>query len=328
MIGRREFVTLLGGTAAAWPLAASAQQPALPVIGFLYAGSANGTEDYDQAFRQGLAESSYVESRNVAFEYRWADGRDSRLPALAAELVHRQVSAIVAAGSMEAAQAAIGATSTIPIVFNSAGDPVAAGIVASLNRPGANRTGVVSLTNELVPKRLELLHEAVPAADAISVLLNPSGRGGNRPPNDLQSAAHRLGLQLNVVQASTEPELATVFASLGRLPSKALMVSPNGFFLDRRAQLGELALRYGVPAIHSYREFTAAGGLMAYGGSRTEQGHQVGLYVGRILKGEKAADLPVYQGTRVELTINLKSAKALGITFPLTLLGRADEVIE
>jgi len=223
---------------------------------------------------------------------------------------------------------AIAVTSSIPIVFGSARDPVAGGIVGSLNRPGANRTGVVSLTTELVPKRLEMLHEVVPSARTISVLLNPSARTGEtQPPNELQLAAPGLGLQLNVVRASTEPELDAALASLGQMASKALMIPPDAFFLDRRAQLGALTLRHGIPAIHSYREFAAAGGLMAYGGSRTEQGHQVGVYTGRILKGEKAADLPVYQGTK-ELVINLKAAKTLGITFPLPLLGRADEVIE
>jgi putative tryptophan/tyrosine transport system substrate-binding protein len=325
---RRNFLTLLGGAAAAWPLVARAQQPTMPVIGYLNAGSPAATADELLAFRQSLSETGYVEGRNVTIEYRWADGQIDRLPALAAELVRRQVTVIVTAGSTNSARAAIAATSTIPIVFGSANDPVAEGFVASFNRPGGNRTGVVSLTDELVPKRLEILHEVVPSVTNIALLVNPTGPNAEPLSRDLQAAARTLGLQLHVVQASTEREIDSVFASLSQMQARALMIPPNAFFLDRRAQLGALTLRHAIPAIHSYREFVAAGGLMAYGSSRTELARLVGVYTGRILKGEKAADLPVYQATKVELTINMKTAKALGITFPLTILGRADEVIE
>jgi putative tryptophan/tyrosine transport system substrate-binding protein len=250
------------------------------------------------------------------------------LPVLAADLVRRAVTVIVTSGSTASARAAAAATSTIPIVFNIADDAVAEGLVASLKRPGGNLTGVVSLTEQLVPKRLEMLHEVVPAVTTIAVLLNPAGPNSGHPSTELQAAARALGLQLHVVQASTDGEVDKVFASLGQMQGRALMIPPDAFFLNRRAQLGALTLRYAIPAIHSYREFTAAGGLMAYGGSMTEQGRQVGAYTGRVVKGEKAADLPVFQATKVQLTINMKTAKVLGLTFELTLLGRADEVIE
>jgi putative ABC transport system substrate-binding protein len=247
---------------------------------------------------------------------------------LAADLVRRQVTVIVAGGGGGSIPTAIAATSTIPIIFGFAGDPVAQGFVASFNWPGANRTGVVTLTTELVPKRLEMLHEAVPALTTITVLLNPNGPNGGRPPRDLETAARSLGLHLRVLQASTEREVDTVLASLAQTEAQALMIPPDAFFLDRRAQLGALTLRHAIPAIHSYREFAAAGGLMAYGASRTEPEYYMGVYAGRILKGERAADLPVYQATKTELVINLKTAKALGLTIPETLLATADEVIQ
>jgi len=323
---RREFIAGFGGAVAAWPVAAWAQQPKMPVIGFLHAGSIDGAGEYLRAFGKGLGETGYVEGRNVAIEYRWADGRSERLRVLATDLARRQVTVIIASGSTLSAQAAVAATTTIPVVFHIAADPVDIGLVGSLNRPGANCTGITTFSAELVPKRLELLHEVVPKVAIISVLLNPTNT--RSPSGELQAAARALGLQLDIVRASTERELDTVLASLGQLQGRALMIPPDLFFLDRRAQLGALTLRHAIPAIHSYRAFAAAGGLMTYGGSLTEQGHEVGIYAGRILNGEKPTDLPVQQVTKVELIINLKTARALGLTFPLPLLGRADEVIE
>jgi putative ABC transport system substrate-binding protein len=325
-VKRRDFITLLGGAAAAWPLAAGAQQKAIPVIGYL--GEAPElSADRLRALWQGLNETGYVEGRNVLIEYGWAQGRYDRYPALAAELVRRQVSVIVTSGV--AAMAAKAATTTIPIVFTTGGDPVAYGLVASLNRPGGNVTGVTSLTAEVAPKRLELMHELIPAATVIDLLVNPASPPAETSIRDLEAAARALGLQVHVLRASSERDLETVFAMLDQSPARPLIIDADGFFISHIEQIAALTVRYGVPAIYAYREFAAAGGLMSYGGlSNTDMHRQAGVYCGRILKGEKPGDLPVQQATKVQLIINLKTAKALGLTMPITLLGRADEVIE
>jgi putative ABC transport system substrate-binding protein len=326
---RRDFIALLGG-AAAWPLAARAQQPRRPVIGYLTAGSGQLgqglVETATASFHKGLSETGYVEGRNVAIEYRFAENHNDRLPALAADLVRRQVEVIYAGGP--AAAAAKAATTTIPIVFTIGGDPVADGLVASLSRPGGNLTGVTTLGTELGPKRLELMHELVPGATVIAALLNPNNAAAETQSKDTQAAARALGLQVRILHASAERDFDPAFASLARLGAEALYIAGDGFFNAQSKLLGALAVRYAVPAIHQTREFAAAGGLASYGGDFEEQARLVGVYVGRILKGEKPADLPVQQATKVELIINLKTAKALGITIPLILLGRADEVIE
>jgi putative ABC transport system substrate-binding protein len=325
-MNRRAFITLLGGAAAAQPLAARAQQAAMPVIGFLNGGSSWEYAQMADAFRKGLGETGYIEGRNVWIEYRWAEGRYERLPALAADLVRRQVSVIAA--NTPASPIAKAATTTIPIVFLTSDDPVAAGLVASLNQPGGNLTGVAVLNVEVGPKRLELLHEAVPAARVVALLNNPTHPTAETQSRDMQAAARSLGLQLHVLHASSERDFDTAFARLVQLRAGALIIGADAFFINQSEQLAALALRHAVPAIATYREFVAAGGMMSYGGDLADSFRIMGVYSGRILKGEKAADLPVQQETKFALIINLKTAKALGLTVPLPLLGRADEVIE
>jgi len=325
-IRRRKFLATLVGGAAAWPLAAQAQQPAMPVVGFLDSESPEGFPHLLRAFHQGLGAAGYVEGRNVAIVYHWARGQMDQLPALAADLVARQVSVIVANGP--SAMPAKAATTTIPIVFFSAADPVATGLATSLSRPGGNVTGVTSQGIDIGVKRLELLHELLPAATAISLLVNPTQlRNAETLSRDGQAAARALGLRLHLLQASSERDFDTAFVDLGPLGAGGLAIGPDAFFASRTQQLAKLALRHAVPTVFQ-DEFAAAGGLMSYGGSFIDVYRLVGGYAGRILNGTKPADLPVQQSTKIELVINLKTAKALGLTVPPTLLARADEVIE
>jgi putative tryptophan/tyrosine transport system substrate-binding protein len=325
---RREFITLLGG-AAAWPLAAQAQQPAVPMIGLLGSASPDWYADRLRAFREGLAEAGYVEDRNVTIDYRWAEGRNDRLPPLAAELVQQQVALIATLGNTASALAAKAATSTTPIVFRIAADPVEVGLVASLARPGGNLTGVTTLGVEVGPKQLALLHEVVPAATVVALLVNPTNPAlAETQSRILPAAARTLGLSLHVLTASTDRDFDGVFASLAQLRAGALVIGVDAFFNSRSDQLAALATRHAVPTVSAYQEFTAAGGLMSYGGSIVASSRQAGVYAGRILKGEKPADLPVMQSTKVSLIINLKTAKALGLSVPITLQAAADEVIE
>jgi putative tryptophan/tyrosine transport system substrate-binding protein len=325
---RRDFIMLIGGATLAWPLAARAQQPALPVVGFLGSGSPSSDAFRAAAVQQGLIEAGYVDRRNVAFEYRWAEDQYERLPALAAELVGREVAVIISIGGVSSAVAAKSATATIPIVFATGGDPVKLGLVASLNRPGGNITGVSFLTQSLVAKEFEVLHETIPRAALIGILVNPTTTNSEPETKSVLAAAESVGQKLLVVQAHTDSELEAAFVTLVQQHSGALIVLGDAFFLSRRDKLVELAAHQSMPTIYNLREYTVAGGLMSYGTSITEAHRIAGLYAGRILKGEKPADLPVQQSTKVELVINLKTAKTLGIAIPLPLQGRADEMIE
>ncbi len=327
-ITRRELITVLGA-AVVWPIAARAQQTLMPAIGFLGSESPVLFASHLRMFRQGLSETGYVEGRNVAIEYRWAEGRNDRLPALAADLARRQVNVIATPGTTPGALAAKAATTTIPIVFFTAGDPVALKLVASLNRPGGNATGATSLGGDLAPKRLELLHQLMPTATVLAALLNPSNPVlAESTAKKLQEAARSLGLGLHVLRASTQRDFELAFTELVRLRASALVIAIDSFFTARREELGALALRHGVAAIYQDRDFAVAGGVMSYGASLTEGYRVVGLYSGRILNGERPADLPVQQIARIELIINRKAAKVLGLNVPPTLLALADEVIE
>ena len=325
---RREFISLLGGAATAWPLAARAQQPAMPVIGFLSSTSPTAWAPYLTAFQQGLRETGYVEGQNVTIEYRWAEGDYARLPALAGELVRRHIAVLVAVGGSSSAKAAKAASSTIPIVFTTGGDPVGLGLVASLNRPGGNVTGVALLIAEMESKRFGLLRDLVPTATLVAVLLNPHSPVSTTELNDVQQAARAVGQQIHILNASSEQEMDAAFANLAQLGAGALLVGSDPFFNSRRSYLVSLAARARVPAIYELREYVVAGGLMSYGTSLVNGYRQAGLYTGRILKGEKPQDLPVVQSTKFEFVINLKTAKALGLEVPLRLQELADEVLE
>jgi ABC-type uncharacterized transport system substrate-binding protein len=329
MIGRREVITLLGGAAAAWPIGARAQQPAMPIIGFLGGTSPDTFADRLRAFRQGLKESGYVESENVAIEYRWAENKIDRLPALAAELARRKIAVIVATGGSNSAFAAKAATTTIPIVFGVGGDPVGMGLVASLARPGGNLTGINFFSTELSAKRLELLRELVPGAARVAVLVNPTNVLNTETTlKDVEPAARAIGLQIQVLHASTTREIDAAFSTLVRDRCDALFVGQDVLFVSRRLQLANMAARHAVPTTAGSRDLTEVGGLMSYGTNITDAHHQIGLYTGRILKGTKPADLPVVQSTKFELVINAQTARMLGLTVPDKLLVAADEVIE
>jgi putative ABC transport system substrate-binding protein len=324
---RREFISLLGGAAAAWPYAALAQQPTMPVVGYLRSGSAAGSVKNLAAFREGLGSIGYIEGRNVAIDYRYADFENDRLPALAADLIRRQV-ALIYAGDNPAALAAKAANTTIPIVFRMGGDPVSLGLVASLNRPGGNITGVSFLSTTTVAIRLQMLHEGVPKAAVIGALVNPTNPAAEPQTREAQEAARKLGLELHVLHASSDQDIDAAFATLVQRRAGALAIDGDTFFNTRMVQLAILSARHAMPAIYPTRVFPDAGGLMSYGASNIDADRLGGVYAGRILKGDKPTDLPVQQAVKVELIINMKTAKALGLTFPLTLLGRADEVIE
>src|SRR6516162_7409472 len=326
---RREFIVLLSGTAAAWPLAARAQQPAMPMVGFVNPTSPQNYARQLSGFLKGLGETGYVDGRNVAIEYRWAEGQNDRLPALAADLVHRQV-AVIAATSTPAALAAKEATTTIPIVFETGDDPIKLGLVASMSRPGGNVTGVTQLNVTVVPKRLQLLHELVPTANVIGLLVDPTDPAlAETATKEVQAAARTLGLEVHVLNASTEPDFDAAFAKLIELRAGGLVVGPGAFFTSRGELLAALALQHAVPTIfQAARAFVVAGGLLSYGADITDAYRLAGIYTGRVLKGDKPADLPVQQSTKVELTINLKTAKTLGLSVPNSLIATADKVIE
>jgi putative ABC transport system substrate-binding protein len=324
---RREFITLLGGAAAAWPRAVRAQQTAMPVIGWLSSGGAV-LSNFVTAFQQGLGQAGYVEGRNVAVEYRWSEGRSDLLPELAAQLVRRQVAVIVASGGSAPAQEAKASTHSIPIVFVSGDDPIEAGLVSSLSRPGGNVTGISWIASALEAKRLGLLLELVPRGTDVGVLVNPSFPGAKTQLRDAQEAALERGVRIQVLNASTEQDLDTIFATLVQQRAGSVIVSPNPMFMNRREQIVALAARHGIPTIYYAREYAVAGGLMSYGTSVVDAYRQSGIYTGRILRGEKPADLPVLQPTKFEFVINLNTARALGLTIPPSLLAIADEVIE
>jgi putative tryptophan/tyrosine transport system substrate-binding protein len=325
---RRDFIILLAGAMGGWPSALRAQQKAMPMIGFLGGDSPGPTASYLAAFLQGLSETGYVEGQNLKIEYRWAEDHYDRLPALAADLVSRKVDVIVVRGGLPAVLAAKSATSTIPIVFTGVSDPVEAGLVASLARPGGNLTGFSPFQFELMPKRLELLSELVPQARVIALLVNPTDQRTERLIRDLQEASHAKGVQLPILKAAAEGEIDAAFASLVNLHADALVLGPDALFNNRREQIVALSARHAVPVISPWRELAAAGGLISYGPSFTAISRQVGVYAGRILNGEKPADLPVQRPTTFELVVNLNTAKALGLTFPPSILARATEVIE
>jgi putative ABC transport system substrate-binding protein len=324
---RREFITFLGVAAATWPLAARAQSSALPVIGFINSGTATGGEDLRAAFRHGVSETGYIEGQNVTIEYHWGEGQDDQLPALVADLVRRRVSVIAATGT-PAALAAKAATTTIPIVFETAGDPVKLGLVPSLSRPGGNITGVTQLSSELVSKRLGLLHDLIPAATTIGLLVNPADPRAEAQTKDTQEAAQALGLQIHVLDATTKAEIDKAIATLPELRAGALLVGTGELFRRQPELIPALAARQGVPVIYQYRDFVVAGGLISYGTSITDSYRLTGVYAGRVLKGEKPADMPAMRPTKFELVINLKTAKGLGLTIPSGVLAIADEVIE
>ena len=327
-MNRRQFITMLGGAAAAWPVVVRAQQPAMPVVGFLHSSSPGGYASRVAAFRQGLNEAGYIEGRNVTIEYRWAEGHNDRLPELAADLLRRKVT-VIAATTTPAALAAKAATATIPIVFVTAGDPVKLGLVASLNRPGGNLTGVTTLSVEVAPKRLEALHQIIPTATTFALLINSSSPAlAESITRDVRASARTLGVQLHVVSATTDNEIDDAFANLAKLRAGGLVIGSDTFFTSRSERLASLALRYALPAVYEWREFAAAGGLISYGTDSRDAYRLAGVYTARVLKSEKPSDLPMQQATKVELYINLKTAKTLGITIPVLLSGRADEVIE
>jgi putative ABC transport system substrate-binding protein len=328
-VRRREFITLITGATAAWPFVARAQQPALPLVAFVNAGSTRGFgRSQVQAYLKGLSETGYIEGQNVSIEYRWAEGQNDRLPAMMADLVKRQVS-VITATSTPAALAAQAATTIIPIVFETGSDPIQLGLVGSLNSPGGNMTGVTSMIVEVAPKRLELLHELLPGTRVMALLVNPEDRAlAQAQSREVLSAARRLGIELHVLNVSTERDFDAVFGKLNHLSAKGLVIGAGSVFQLNIEQLAALTVRHGMPAIYEYKNFAAAGGLMSYGSDVTESYRLAGIYTGRVLKGEKPADLPVQQAAKFELHINLKTAKALGITVPLSLLGRADGVIE
>ena len=327
-LGRREFITLVGGAAISWSLVARAQQAAMPVIGFLNASSSDGYAPMASAFRQGLKEIGYVDGQNVAIEYRWAEGQNDRLPSFVADLVQRKVN-VIAATTTAAALAARAATTTIPIVFETTSDPIQLGLVASLNRPGGNVTGVTQTNMETMPKRIELLHELVPTASVMALLVNPTDPAlADSATKELQEAASTLGLKLHVLQASTERDFDAVFTKLVQLRVGGLVIGSDPFFTSRSQQLAKLTVDHAVPAVYQFREFAVAGGLLSYGAAITDAYRIAGNYTGRVLRGDKPADLPVQQATKIEMIINLKTAKALGLNVPNPLVGRADEVIE
>jgi putative ABC transport system substrate-binding protein len=324
---RREFITLVGG-AAAWPLAAHSQQPVMPVVGFLSGASSAPWAPYVAAFRRGLKETGHVEGQNIAIEFRWADSQYDRLPAMAADLVRRQVAVIVAGGGTSAVMAAKAATATIPVVFSTGGDPVELGVVASIHRPGGNLTGVANLTGLLEVKRLEIMREVVPNDTLIAVLMDPRSPYTSGYADSIRDEARSMGQRITILNAGTDAEIENAFAALKATGAQALLVAGQPFFNVRREFLVAQAARHGVPTIYEFREYAVAGGLMSYGTSVSDGYRQIGIYAGRILKGEKPADLPIYQVTKFELVINLKAAKALRLDVPPSLLGRADEVIE